>query len=182
VSFSVEAPRAYRGALASVLCVALGLLFVVAFALPASAHAERVSSQPEAGAELQGVPTNLAISFSEPPTGDALLEVLDGCGNDVVQQMKVQNQEITAQFSGGQPGSWTVRTSVVSGVDGHPTKDSWKFSVAGKADCSQEAAGPRDGGEEEDGSSFPVIPVLIGTVVVLLVAVLLRVLTGRSAD
>jgi methionine-rich copper-binding protein CopC len=160
------------------------VFMAVFFAIPndAFAHAERLTSRPEAGADLQEAPTELAISFSEPPTGDSVVEVVDGCGNDLVQEVKVQNQDITAQLAKGQPGTWKVQSSVVSGVDGHPTKDSWRFAVAGEADCSQRASGQTADGKEDDGGDFPVIPVVIGAVLVLGVAVMLRVLTGRSAD
>ena len=174
-----KGPRFARGPIV-LLIVAI---FIVTMSSVASAHAERTSSQPEEGARLDQVPTTLAIDFSEPPTGDAVLEVLDGCGNDVVETLNVQNQEISAELLEGQPGRWSVTSTVVSGIDGHQTKDSWKFAVAGKADCSEAAAGSGERGpQEEEDSDFPIIPVVAGAIGVLVVAVLLRVMTGRSED
>jgi methionine-rich copper-binding protein CopC len=166
----------------------LSIVAAVAFLLTvpllgiASAHAERTSSQPEEDQRLNQPPAQLAINFSEPPTGDAAVEVTDGCGNDVVGNREVQNQEITARLADGQPGRWKVTTTVVSGVDGHQTRDSWNFTVTGKADCSQ-AAGPTEAEDEEDtGGDFPVVLVLAVGLGVLIVAFGLRLLTGRSSD
>ena len=175
----VRGPRLLTIASAAVSCVC------VLLAGQAAAHAERVGSQPQPGTRAQDAPSSLTIEFSEPPTGDAVLEVLDGCGNDVVGELQVQNMEISADLSEGQPGRWEVASTVVSGVDGHQTKDSWSFTVAGSKDCSVAAPADEEGvsdGEDDDSSSFPLVPVALGGLAVLGVALALRALTGRSED
>ena len=181
--------RHVRGLLArlSLFGAVAAVILAVPLQTTAYAHAERIKSSPEEGAKLDEVPTQMAIGFSEPPTGDSNLEVTDGCGNDVIDELKVANQQVSASLTDGQPGKWNVRSSVVSGLDGHPTKDSWSFTVSGQKDCSAgggEGGGGRAGGDEDDAeeSSFPVVPVALGALAVLAVAVLLRVLTGRSND
>ena len=153
---------------------------LLAHAAPASAHAERSGSTPEEGARLAAAPGNLRITFTEPPTGDAVAEVVDGCGRDVVTGVKVQNFEIDAALVSGQPGTWTVKTNVISGVDGHPTRDRWTFDVRGKPDCSApESAPPEAAGDEEDeddggGSIVPLVAILGGTLALVAVGLVLR--------
>lgn len=152
---------------------------------PAAAHAERSASKPKEGAAVAVPPQSLNITFTEPPTGDAVVEVVDGCDRDVVADVEVQNFEITAALSEGQPGRWTVRTNVISGVDGHNTRDRWTFEVQGEPDCSapesappDEAAGDDD--EEDGGGSSPLPLLLIGGATLALVAVGLM-LRGRGS-
>lgn len=157
---------------------------VVAQTAPASAHAERSASTPKEGAAVAAPPEALNITFTEPPTGDAVVEVIDGCRRDVVADVQVQNFEITAALAEGQPGRWTVRTNVISGVDGHNTRDQWTFQVRGEPDCAAaETTAPdatRDD-EEDDGGGGGALPLLLvagGTVALVVVALLLR---GRGS-
>lgn len=147
-------------------------------AIPAAAHAERVASTPEEGATLAAAPQRLSITFTEPPSGDAAVAVLDGCGRDVVADVEVQNYEIAATLAGGQPGGWTVQTSVISVVDGHNTRDRWAFVVRGKADCSAPGTAAPEAGrdlpDEGGGSSAPLIALGAATVVLIAVGVVLR--------
>lgn len=153
---------------------------VLAQAAPALAHAERSASTPKEGANVAAPPGTLAITFTEPPTGDAVVEVVDGCGRDVVADLEIQNLEITASLAEGQPGRWTVRTNVISGVDGHNTRDRWSFAVRGEADCSAAETGAPDAtGDEEDeddggGSALPLIAIGAATLGLVAVALLLR--------
>ncbi|HYO61330.1 MAG TPA: copper resistance protein CopC [Actinomycetota bacterium] len=165
------------------LLVVAAVAAVFACASPALAHAERSASSPKEGSRVASPPTTLAITFTEPPTGEAVVEVLDGCGNDVVADLEIQNLEITASLSEGQPGDWTVRTNVISGIDGHNTRDRWGFEVRGKADCSAAAtaapAAAPDDDEEDDGggSAFPLVAIGAATAVLIALALVLR---GRS--
>lgn len=178
--------RLRRGLLTRpVLVLVTGICFLLgAMPLPARAHAERIASKPEANAELSKAPSSLSIDFTEPPTGDANLVVMDGCENDVVDEITVENMSVSASLVEGQPGKWVVRSTVVSGVDGHETKDSWSFSVEGQKDCSQTSDEPTsaEGGEDDDGSSFPIVPFAVGTLAVVGVALMLRQITGGSDD
>lgn len=158
----------------------LVLAFLVGSATPALAHAERSGSTPDDGERLKSAPNNMRIEFTEPPIADAAFEVLDGCGRDVVQGIEVQGTEITASLAEGQPGEWSVRTQVVSGIDGHSTKDRWAFSVTGTEDCEAEPD-PGDGDPEasaeditDDGGSFPLLAFAAGTLLVIALALMLR--------
>ena len=155
--------------LAALTTVALAL---VAAATPALAHAERLSSDPKPGSNLNEPPQHLYVNFSEPPTGDSVAVVTDGCGNDVVGTTEVTNKTLHLTLDEGQPGRWKVETSVISGLDGHPTKDSFRFRVQGERDCS---AAP-DGGDDEEGggtdtedsgSSLPILLIAGGAVVLV---------------
>lgn len=161
--------------------LAVAAVVVLGQALPARAHAERSASTPKEGTTVGTVPASLRITFTEPPTGNAVVQVLDGCERDVVADLEVQNFEITADLSAGQPGTWTVQSNVISAVDGHNTRDRWTFDVRGDPDCSAPASeGPAAGGDPEDdggGSALPLIALGAGMVVVIAIALVLR---GRS--
>ena len=162
------------------VCAIAALVAAVAPAAPALAHAERSASTPKEGAAVAAPPDALRITFTEPPTGDATVQVLDGCGRDVVTDIEVQNFEITSALAAGQPGTWNVQTNVISGVDGHNTRDRWTFQVRGEADCSaaETDAPPEAGGDEEDGggggSSTPLIALGAATLVLIAVGLVLR--------
>ena len=182
-----ERSRLGRGFLTRLTLLLVAGLYLIFAVMPtaARAHAERIASNPEANADLDAAPTNVSIDFTEPPTGDANLVVMDGCGNDVVDQITVKNMSVSGSLSEGQPGKWVVRTTVVSGIDGHETADSWTFTVKGQKDCSvANDEEPTSAEEEEDdyGSSFPVVPVAIAGVAVVGIALILRRLTGSSDD
>lgn len=144
---------------------------------PASAHAERSASTPDDGERLEAPPTTLDIRFTEPPIGDANFEVLDGCQRDVVEDLEVQGTEITATLAQGQPGGWSVRTHVVSGIDGHATKDRWRFQVAGRPDCEAEQEprpGAASGESEDEGGTLLLLVFAAVTLGVIGLALVLR--------
>lgn len=172
-----------RAAAAMAAVVAAVMAAVMAAAAPAYAHAERAASTPKEGTRVAAPPKALNVTFTEPPTGDAVVEVIDGCGRDVVADVRVQNFEITATLAEGQPGRWTVSTNVISGVDGHNTRDRWTFGVRGLPDCSAaETQAPAAGGEddEDEGGGSSALPLLlVGGATLALVAVGLM-LRGRG--
>ena len=129
----------------------------------------------------------LEISFTEPPTGDTRLRVRDGCGDNVVESIDLNGTELAAQLEEAQPGRWEVSTAVVSGIDGHPTRDTWGFRVRGRAQCSEpgdnETGAPEPEPDvavntDDEGSGFPVVPFALGSVAVIGLAVLVRKLTA----
>lgn len=142
----------------------------------AAAHAERSSEQPKEDATVEAPPAEITVGFTEPPTGDASASVTDGCGNELVSAVAAGNQTLTVSLAEGQPGKWQVATTVVSAVDGHRTKDSYSFTVAGDPDCN--AAAPELPSDDEvpdtGGSSLPWIPITIGIVAMLGIAMLVR--------
>ena len=165
------------------VAVAAGLLLLLAFPAAALAHAERQSSRPGEGKTLKEPPLHLYVNFSEPPTGDSKITVLDGCGTDVVGDFEVTDRTIHANLEPGQPGRWRVSTDVVSGLDGHRTADAWAFEVTGAKDCSSpppQAGDPEDGSGDEDGGLGSAVLLAAGGAVVLIgIAAAIRL---RSKD
>lgn len=164
------------------VCVVLA--WVLAGAAPALAHAERTGSTPEERSRVTAPPAEVSVTFTEPPVADADLQVLDGCDRDVVDDLEVQGTEITAALAGGQPGRWRVEFHVVSGIDGHPTRDAFTFRVRGAADCSEEeepppAAEDDDAGDDDGGGGLLIALFAGGTVVLVLLALVLR---GRGSS
>ena len=146
-----------------------------------SAHAERTESRPAPRSQESVAPTEIKISFTEPPTADSQVSVLDGCGNDVVSDVSSAGTAMTISLAEGQPGQWKVETSVISGLDGHPTRDSWRFAVEGEPDCSVAAPEPDEGDGEDpepSGGGFPIL-VVVGGAALIGLAVLARVLTSK---
>ena len=174
--------RSVRGVVSPTMCLIAGsLLLLVGVTSPASAHAERAKSTPKEGERVTAAPSELTITFTEPPAGNAKVSVLDGCDDEVALSREVSNLEIVAELGEGQPGKWKVSTTLVSGLDGHPTKDRWTFNVAGEADCSQEAAPAPAATEEETGDGgVPSILIIgaVGGLALVGLAVLFR--KGRS--
>ena len=142
---------------------------VLSPAAPAFAHAQFLESEPAPGARVDAAPDSLTISFSEPPVSARELTVEDGCGIDVVASAEVEDKDVVAELSSGQPGKWKVTSRVVSAVDGHPTNKAFSFSVAGTADCSRTDAAPPPR-EDADGGSSLAIVLGLGAATLILVA------------
>lgn len=162
----------------------LAAIVLLLGAAPALAHAERSASAPEPNERLKEPPAEISVTFTEPPIADADFKVFDGCTNDVVDQLDVQGMDITAALAEGQPGKWKVAFHVVSGIDGHATKDSFGFTVQGPKDCQAASETPppsADGPDEpEEGeSSMGLIAAFAGaTLLAVVIALLLR---GRKS-
>lgn len=158
----------------------LSVLAIVCAASPAFGHAALTSSDPEKGARLDSAPTEVTVSYAEPPTTNSEFAVLDGCDRDVTDSIDILNDTISATVREGQSGTWTVEWSVVSAVDGHLTRDKVSFRVAGEADCSAVAGdeGPADRTGSE--SSLPIVPIGIATAVILGIAVAIRLRSNRT--
>ena len=134
-------------------------------------------------------PRKVAITLTEAPAPGTEISVIDGCRRDLVTDISRSGEVVEAALKKGQPGKWTVRFRSVSAVDGHTSRDTFDFTVTGKKDCSKpkkEEPTPEDsiaGGEDtqvasddlpDEGSSFPIVPFAIGSVVVIAGALLLR--------
>jgi len=115
------------------LVAALALAGAAAFATPAAAHANYVKSNPAADARLVKAPTEIRISFSEPPDPKSSeIQVLDEHG---------ARWDVGATTASGEPnglrvglkpigdGGYTVAWQTVSSVDGHETKGSFAFVI-----------------------------------------------------
>lgn len=159
----------------------------------ALAHGETATTSPEHGATLKKTPKTVSVDLTEPPAQGAKFTVVDGCGDVVSKKPQVEAETVSARIGRAQPGRWKASYKAVSSVDGHVTDDEFVFKVRGKKDCSADqpkdakngknkkggpqAKGPR-GPDEDDGGSFPVIPVVAGTGVLVGVAFVIRM---RSA-
>lgn len=141
---------------------------VVAFAAPAWGHAQLKDSRPKAGQEVPQPPAAIEIDYTEPPTSDAIVKVQDGCRNEIVSDVSVSSTTLTATLEEGQPGRWKVRYEVISGLDGHPSRNNYSFVVAGERDCSSgDGEGPRPAPKDDDGSGSLLL--LVGGAAVVLV-------------
>lgn len=158
---------------------------VIVLALPAAAwaHGERQIEDPKEGAKLKEPPAAITMTLTESPAQGSVLKATDGCGRKVLGEVSVDGSDLVLSVSGGEPGNWNVAFRAISAEDGHLTKGRYSFSVAGPKDCSQPqtpgdeiagGAGTRVDSDENSGSSFPIVPFAVGTVVVVAAAFLLR--------
>jgi methionine-rich copper-binding protein CopC len=165
-----------------------GLLFVISSvfvlqSLPgvAQAHSELEKARPKAGSSLQSPPGHAYLDFSEAPSGDSVLEVFDGCGTNVVKKLEQFDITLHVLLRKGQPGDWRVKYDVISDKDGHESRGGYRFTVAGKKDCSHAAGrggGTLAGDTSNGGSGFPWVPVAIGAIVLLGGTLVVRARTG----
>jgi methionine-rich copper-binding protein CopC len=163
--------------------------FVALLACPALAHGDIHGTDPGRGATVRRAPRSVAITFTEAPTAQAVLQVTDGCRRDVTQGVDVTDATATVRVATGQPGEWQVSYRVISAVDGHQTRGGYAFTVAGRKDCTPDDPRPTpddnavDGGdraaetpgsEDASGSGAPVVPIAFGAVAVIVLALLIR--------
>lgn len=158
------------------LMTALWLLLGASSAL---AHGDYIDSSPQPDEVLGEVPAEITVTLSEPPTSDSRIVAKDPCG-DMVDAVSVSNNDIIAAVSPeAHPGEWRIKWESISAVDGHSTSGTFKFTVTGDADCSEEplpeATSPETVPEDEDASavndvdddpdsSFPTVPAILGGV------------------
>jgi len=164
------------------------LVFVAA---PALAHGELHKAYPVPGAKVDKAPDHVLLGFTEPPAGDAQVQVTDGCGENVVAQFFPEKKELHVFLEPkGAPGDWKVSYRTISKVDGHPEKGSYSFSVAGKSKCeagteeppedersgeiAPRAGGPIDPPAPEGTSPAPFLLMGVGAVALVGIALLLR--------
>jgi copper resistance protein C len=142
----------------------------------ASAHAVLEQSRPAQGAVASEPPSTVELRFSEPPAGRSTVVVTDGCRHDVAGKVTVSGRVVTVTLAAAQPGSWSVRYSVLSDVDGHPSQGDLSFVVDGAPDCGDDVGSPAEpeagapsaaGSESDSGPGLPAA-VLAGTAVLLL--------------
>lgn len=166
------------------LVTAAGLV-VAFYAASASAHGVIDAAEPAVGARIQGPPESVVLTMTEAPTQGSIFVVTDGCGDEVSGLAQLSGEEVTIPVEGGEPGPWRVRFEALSSVDGHLVEGGYRFRVAGNQDCSApdedgaESPPPIAGGPGDEGSSFPVVPVALGTAGVIGIAVLARFMGTR---
>jgi copper transport protein len=115
------------------LAAALAIAGAAASAIPAEAHANYVRSNPAADARLVKPPTEVRVSFSEPPDPKgSQIQVLDEKGARWDLGAATASDEPNGLKVGLKPignGGYTVGWTAVSAVDGHETKGSFAFVV-----------------------------------------------------
>ncbi|GAA4803640.1 hypothetical protein GCM10025786_03040 [Nocardioides caeni] len=115
---------------ALLLAVLGAVLAVLGTAVPASAHATLVSSDPAEGAILPGAPSSVTFTFDEAVqlVPDGLL-AFDASGQPVEIDAAASGAEVTGELPGELgDGTYVVTWRVVS-ADGHPIAGSLTFHV-----------------------------------------------------
>ncbi|MPZ69993.1 MAG: hypothetical protein GEU71_10760 [Actinobacteria bacterium] len=165
------------------IAVLVTMMWVLLGASSALAHGDYVDSSPKPDEVLDAVPAEITVTLSEPPTKDSSIVAKDPCGN-TVESVSVSNNDIIAVVSPeAHPGDWRIKWETISAVDGHSTTGTFKFSVTGDADCTEEEplpepttpeTGPEDDTDdtsatdaESDDDGFPFVPVVLGGVVLI---------------
>ncbi|HEY7874429.1 MAG TPA: copper resistance CopC family protein [Actinomycetota bacterium] len=191
VPFRVPArgPWTVRLATATFLVAALS----VVLAPSAAAHGGLEASTPGDGARMKRAPREVTMAFSEVPSNDSVMKVVDACKRDVVARTEVVGNELIGELSDGQPGRWKASYRVISAEDGHLTKGTFAFTVAGKRDCNPNDGGDGNGDDEptdaapdppagntggDDGGSVPVVPIAIGAAGLVAVGLVVRRVSG----
>ena len=150
-------------------------------------HGDIRSTQPEANTRVRRAPHIVRIVFTETPTRDGRFEVLDGCGEDLLSEAGTHRGETQLGLHDGQPGTWTVSYRVISSVDGHPSRGSFSFTVAGKPDCGapnvtespDDGAGALPPDDPANGGAIPLVPIAIGGGVIVALAIAVRMFSSR---
>lgn len=175
----------------------LGFMAVMA---PAGAHGDIESTFPERGASIKKPTDHVMINFTEAPTDNASVRVVDGCGTDLVDEVYVTDRTLHVLLDDGQPGRWEVTYRVISAEDGHKTNGTFPFRVRGSADCSSdgdngndtdadtETIAPGDDGDDQaapdtnptsdSGGSLPLVAIFVGGLALIGIAALVRLRSG----
>ena len=109
--------RATPAAVAVAFILSSGLL-----ATPAVAHGGLEGSEPAADARVGKPPKRVTMAFSEVPSEDSVMKVVDGCKRDVLQATSAVGNDLVGELEAGQPGKWKASYRVISAEDGHLTR------------------------------------------------------------
>lgn len=129
--------RGARAAAAVAVVLLVGGLSTV-LALPASAHARFVGSDPAEGARLAELPAAVVMSYSEEISPQFVDTAVVPPGQEpVVTQAAVAGSDVTVDVAAagldlGLAGEWQVVARVVS-ADGHPVEHTARFVVEADA-------------------------------------------------
>lgn len=144
--------RALVGMVVPILAIVAMLLLVgtvgTAFALPASAHARFVGSDPAEGSRLAEVPATVLMQYSEEISPQFVDTAVVPPGQEpVVTEAVVDGTDVTVEVAGSgvdltTAGEWQVVARVVS-ADGHPVEHTARFVVeAGAAPVATTEGSP----------------------------------------
>ena len=165
-----------------------GFLLVLVASGSAVAHGVYTSSSPAQGDRVRQVPDEVRVALTEAPAQGSTMRVADGCGRNVAESVQQEGSDLVAVVGGEiapEPGNWKVTFRSISSVDGHAARDSFAFKVRGRRDCARDE-GPTDEKTEspetssqppianDEGASFPWIPFGLGTIVLVVVALVAR--------
>lgn len=154
----------------------------------AGAHGAYTSSSPAKGDLVKKVPREVTVTLSEAPAQGSTIRVTDGCGREVAEAVQLDGSDLIGVVGGAiapEPGNWKVAFRSISSADGHTARDSFSFKVRGQRDCARQE-GPTDEKTEspeisskppianDESSSFPWIPFGLGTLVLIVVALVAR--------
>jgi methionine-rich copper-binding protein CopC len=159
----------------------------------AFAHGDLAATVPAAGSKTDRVPKVVSVTFTETPArGGSTVRVKDGCNTNVTGNVSTSERTMEIPVAGARPGHWQVSYQIVSAEDGHPSKGSYRFHVAGKPKCNAEPdpskPSPDEGdggdqaappGEQEDSGSLPLLPIAGGTMAIIIFALVVR---GRAGQ
>ncbi len=122
-------------------------------AVPAWGHASLSASQPAGGAAVEEAPTQVTLTFTEPPdTALSSVKVLGGSGSFEQGGPRLADGDestLVVDLKSLPKGSYTVSWRTVSRVDGHSSAGAFAFGVGEPP----EAVAP--GAEEQTSSKIP---------------------------
>ena len=112
-------------------CLAFALSGALA-AGPCLSHAKLQSSTPADNAQLAQAPKTLTLNFSEAAQLARLVMVGDGKEISIpIDKTAKASQSFTVTLPELAPGKYTVHWTAVAADDGHITRGSFVFSIAG---------------------------------------------------
>ena len=192
-----------------VVAAGAGTALALSAAVPASAHAAMVSSDPEDGATLDSAPASVSATFSEILDGPSTEIAVTGPGNEAIDAGDVEfdGDTFTQPMLYTTPGEYTVAFRVIS-EDGHRVDGSISFTVEaipdelllasdveGEDEETSDAAEPAeepsaelsteaaDAAESEDsGSGVLIASVLVGALIVVVAGVVVFKLVKRRKE
>jgi methionine-rich copper-binding protein CopC len=194
---ALPSPATRSRAAALAAAVGAALVLTVLTAAPALAHDELLRSDPVDGAALSAVPTQVTLTFAEPPETLGLAVLVTGPSGDATDGPPVLNGSVVTQAvrPGSPGGSYTVAWRVTSD-DGHPVSGTFGFTAQGPSP-SPSASGPGSAGAgttaapsattsdldpptDAPRSALPLV--VVGGVILLGVVLSVLALLGRRHD
>ncbi len=133
------------------IVAAAAVTVMSAFPASALAHAELTRTIPADGATVTEPVTFVSGRYTEDLTPGSNLNILDAGGNTVATGAVDPDDDRVMVARPASPltdGAYTVRSTAISSVDGHPERDTWTFTVA-------IAASPAPSPSPTAGSSAP---------------------------
>ena len=167
--------------------IVVAVVAVLASSVPASAHAELLSSSPSAGERLPSAPPEISLRVSADVLDvGAQVIVADGDGTDwVAADPVVASGTVSVFLADGLPvAGYEIRWRVVS-VDGHPISGVIPFTVGDAAPLERAAVStapsPQADPASTDGAGIPRVVVIaaIGAGLALAVFVAVSFLLRR---